>query len=182
MRSRIFILAALLACGTELARVSNGRVGLFRPARLKLALGTLSALSATPGTISFQANNPDGGTVSGSSPANLTWNVLSGSHLLNWTLSVQASSSSFAGCPAVPASAVQVSCGSASVSPSNAGGTGSCGGSFPLSTSPQQLAGGAEGDDTGAYSVFLNFTLAESWRYVANPSCTINLTYSVNAP
>jgi hypothetical protein len=34
---------------------------------------------------------------------------------------------------------------------------------------------------TGSYSVSINYTLAESWRYVADSSCTITLTYSVNA-
>jgi hypothetical protein len=180
LRSGIFIVAICLACGTGLAHVRNRRVGLFRPARLNLALGTLAGLSATPGTISFQATNPDLGQVSGSSPGSLTWSVLSGSHLQNWTLSVQSGSSSFTGCPTIPVSAVQVSCGSASVS--GAGGTGVCSGSFPLSTSAQQIAGGAEGDGTGSYSVSMNFTLAESWRYVASSACTLTLTYSVNAP
>jgi hypothetical protein len=180
LRSRILISIFLLICGTGLARVSNNHAGLFWPVRLNLAFGTLSALWATPGTISFQAANPDSGQVSGSSPGSLSWNVLSGSHLQNWTLSVQSGSSSFAGCPTVPVSAVRVSCGSATAS--GAGGTGACGGSFPLSTSPQQIAGGAEGDGTGSYSVSVNFTLAESWRYVANSTCSINLSYSVNAP
>ena len=179
MRGRIFILATLIACGTELAHATNGSVNRFRPAGLNLAFGTLAALSATPGTISFQAANPDSGQVSGSSPARLTWNVSRGSHLQHWTLSVQSGSSSFTGCPTVPASAVQVSCSSASAS---RGGTGVCGGSFPLSTSPQQIAGGAEGEVTSSYSVSLNFTLAESWRYVANSTCSINLSYSVSAP
>ena len=181
MRSRIFFLAALLACGTELAHVTNASVIRFRAARLNLAFGTLAALSATPGTISFQAANPDAGQVSGSSPGSLTWNVSSGSRLQHWTLSVQSGTSSFLGCPTVPASAVQVSCGSASA-PAGAGGTAVCGGSFPLSTSPQQIAGGAEGDGTGSYSVWVNFALAESWRYVANSACSINLSYTISAP
>ena len=43
------------------------------------------------------------------------------------------------------------------------------------------VAGGAQADQTGNYSVSINFALAESWRYVASSSCTINLTYLVNA-
>jgi hypothetical protein len=39
-----------------------------------------------------------------------------------------------------------------------------------------------EGDGTNLYSVLINFTLAESWRYPAKSSCTITITYSVNAP
>jgi hypothetical protein len=178
VRSKIVILAAVLASGTGLARVRI-HAGL-RPSSLRLALGTLGSISASPGTISFQATNPDLGAVSGSAPGSLTWMVQSGSHLQNWTLSVQAGSSAFVGCPTIPISAVHVNCGSASVSGGN--GTGACSGSFPLSTSAQQVAGGLEGDDTNTYSVLINFTLAESWRYAASSACILTLTYSVNAP
>jgi hypothetical protein len=179
MRSRILILAALV-CGADLACLASLRAGITAPSRLHIAWGTLGSLSASPGTISFQASNPDLGTVSGSSPGSLTWMVLSGSHLQNWTLSLQAGSSTFTGCPTIPVSAIQVSCSSAHVS--GGGGTGACSGSFPLSTTLQQSAGGLEGDGTNSYSISLNFTLAESWRYIANPSCTITITYTVNAP
>ena len=180
MRTCILIVAVILAGGTGSARVSNRHLGWSRSSRMNLAFGTLGSVSATPGTISFQATNPDLATVSGSSPASLTWIVLSGSHLQNWTLSVQAGSSAFVGGPTIPISAVRVNCSTATVS--GGAGTGACSGSFPLSTIAQQIAGGAEGDGTNSYSVSLNFTLAESWRYVANSACTITLTYSVNAP
>jgi hypothetical protein len=180
MRSSTLILAAALVCGAELTCVETLHAGQFLPARLHLAMATLGALSATPGTISFQASNPDGGLVSGFSPASLTFMVLSGSHLQNWTLSLQAGSNSFVGCSYIPISAIRVNCGSASVS--GGGGTGSCAGSFPLSTASQQIAGGAQGDGSNSYSVSINFTLAESWRYIANSACTITLTYAVNAP
>ncbi len=180
MGRRIFVLAALSACGMGLVHVCEGRAALFRPARLHLAPGAVAALTATPGLISFQATNPNSGQVSGSSPGSLTWTVRDGSRLQNWTLSVQSGSSSFTGCPTIPVAAVRVSCGSASVSGGQ--GTGACSTSFPLSTSPQQIAWGAEGSGNRAYSVSINFTLAESWRYVANPACTIILTYFVNAP
>jgi len=158
--------------------MGNRRAALSLTSRLGAALGTVSSLVASPGTVSFLASNPDAGVVSGSSPASLSWSVLSGSHLKTWTLSVQADSSSFSGCGTIPVSAVQVSCGSASA---GGNGTGSCGGSFTLATSPQQIASGTQGDGTNSYLVSANLTLAESWRYVANPSCSINLTYSVNA-
>lgn len=177
MLRRILIFAAVLTCGTGLARVNHARVGRFLPGRLRLALGTVGSFSATPGTVSFQANNPDAGTLSSTGSAG--WMVLSGSHLQNWTLSVQAGSTSFAGCSAIPVSAVRVNCNAASVS--GGAGTGTCNGSFPLSTTAQQIASGAEGDGTNTYSVSINFTLAESWSYVANPSCSISLTYTVNA-
>jgi hypothetical protein len=180
MRSKTSILLVALVCGTGLACVGSLHAGPVLPARFKLAMGTLTLLTATPGAISFQAVNPDVGMVSGSSPGNITWMVLIGSHLQNWTMSLQAGSNSFVGCPSIPISAVRVSCSTATVS--GGGGTGGCSGSFPLSSTPQQIAGGAEGDGANLYSVFINFTLAESWRYVANSACTLTITYSVNAP
>ena len=114
MPGRILILAALMASGTGMAYVS--KVGRFRLERLDLAFGTLSALSAAPGTISFQANNPDAGQVTGSSTGSVTWSVVGGSHLQNWTLTVQSESASFSSCPTIPVSAIVVSCGSASAS------------------------------------------------------------------
>jgi hypothetical protein len=177
VRCKILIFVVLVG-GQGLARVGTRYASRPWTSRIKIALGTVHLLSASPGTISFQASNPDSGMVTGSSPASLSWSIQSGSTLKGWTLSVQADSSSFAGCPTVPVSAVQVSCGSATA---GGGGTGACGGSFPLSTSPGQIAGGAQGDGTNSYLVSINFTLAESWRYVAKPSCSITLNYSVNA-
>jgi hypothetical protein len=176
MRGKTLIFAAVL----ELACVGSVHAGPFRLSRFRFAMGTLGSLSATPATISIRAANPDLVLVSGSSPGSLTWMVLGGAHSQNWTISVQAASSSLIGCPTIPISAVRVSCGTATVS--GIGGTGSCSGSFPLSTTAQQIASGLEGDGTQSYSVSMNFTLAESWRYVANSACTITLTYTVNAP
>jgi hypothetical protein len=147
--------------------------------RLGIALSTVGVVTVSPSNISFTASNPDGGAVSASSPATLSWQVLSGSHLQTWNVSLQASSSTFSNCPTIPVSAVQVRCSTASVS--GGGGSGSCGGSFPLSTTLQQAAGGVQGDNTNTYTVYLTFTLAESWRYTANSSCSLSITYSVTA-
>ena len=178
MRGKILIFVAVMACSQGLARVSNRHVGRFLASRLRISLGTVNSLLASPSSISFQASNPNGGVVSGSSPASLSWAIPDGSNLKTWTLSVQADSSTFSGCPSIPISAVVVSCGSAS---GGGGATGTCSGSFPLSTTPQQIAGGAQGDAANSYFVSANFTLAESWHYVAKSSCSITLTYSVNA-
>ena len=150
-------------------------------ARLAGPLATVAALSAAPGTISFQATNPALGLVPGSSAATVTWTVQSGSQLQNWTINAQAGASAFAGCSTIPVSAVRATCGSASVS--GGGGTGSCSGSFQLSTLAQQVAGGVQGDGTNSYSVSIGYTLDESWRYLASSSaCTLTLIYTVNAP
>jgi hypothetical protein len=175
----ILVLIAVLASGPGQVRLASRRVAFSLTPRLGAAFGTVGSLFASPSSVSFTASNPDAGVVSGSSPASLSWAILSGSHVNSWTLSVQADTSSFSGCPTIPVSAVQVSCSSASVG--GTGGTASCSGSFALGTTGQQLAGGLQADGSNSYLVSATFTLAESWRYVANPSCSINLTYSVNA-
>jgi len=180
MPGKILVLTAVFVCGTRGAHAGTLRMGPVRAPVSRLAFATIAALSATPGTISFSAANPNSGTVSGSSSGTVTWTVLLGSHLQHWTVGVQAGSATFVGCSSIPVSAVQVSCSSGSVS--GGGGTAACSGSFPLSTTLQTIAGGFEGDLVNSYSVSLNFTLAESWRYVAGSSCSITLTYSVNAP
>jgi len=139
-------------------------------------------LNVTPAAISFNAVNPGTApTVPGSTSARITWQVLSGG--ANWSLKVQAASPSFANCPAIPISAVTVSCASASVS-STVGGSANCAASFPLSTAPVQVAGGSEGAISFNYSVTVNFTLADSWKYAAatNPACSLSLTYTADVP
>jgi hypothetical protein len=54
-----------------------------------------------------------------------------------------------------------------------------------LSTASQQVATGKESASASApYSVSMNFTLADSWAYIAktSPACTQTLTYTVTAP
>lgn len=173
------LLFAVALTGVVCPAVAEGlRGGRCMLPKLGWALGTISSLTSTPGTVTFAATNPDSGAVSGSSAATLHWSVLGGSNSQNWAVSVQASSSAFTGCPTVPVSAVSVSCTSASVG--GGSGTGSCSGTFTLSTVAQQVAAGVEGNGAQSYMVQLNYTLAESWRYVANSSCTLTLTYTVN--
>jgi hypothetical protein len=176
----ISIIAVVLIFGTGQARANQLRVGPSLWMRVGLAPGTVQTLSATPGTISFQLTNPDSGVTSGSSTTSLTWTILLGSHLQNWTVSVQSGSGSFNGCPTVPVSAVQVSCQSASVNGSQ--GTAGCASPFALSSTPAAVASGMQAEGTGSHSVIVYFTLAESWRYVAHSACTLTVTYSVNAP
>jgi hypothetical protein len=139
---------------------------------------TMSAVSATPSTISFTATDPDSGAVSGSSAATISWTTTGGSPSQTWTLTVQAASSSFASCSTVPASAVTATCTTVTE-----GKPGSCGSAVTLSTVAQQVASGKEDNASPAsYSVAISFTLADSWSYIANPSCSISLTYTVTAP
>jgi hypothetical protein len=87
----------------------------------------------------------------------------------------------------VPASAVAVSCSSASAT--GLGATASCqsGGPFPLPTTApgQQVASGHEGASfftPSNFTVVLNYQLTDSWEFIANKSCPLTITYTVNAP
>lgn len=141
---------------------------------------TLSAISASPATISFTATDPDAGPDSGSSSATVSWSTSGGSAASTWTLKVHAAAASFTGCTTVKRSAVTVTCGGVA-----GGSAGACGGAITLSGTGQQVASGKESTSANApYSVTLSFTLADSWSYIAkqSPSCTLSLTYTVTAP
>jgi hypothetical protein len=140
---------------------------------------TLSAISASPSTISFAATDPDLGSDAGSSAATISWTTSGGSSGNTWNLSVKATTANFTSCATVPTSAVTAKCTGVT-----GGSGGACGASVPLSTSAQQVASGKEAGGPGnkPYSVTINFTLADSWSYIANSSCSLSLTYTVNAP
>lgn len=138
----------------------------------------LSAISASPSTISFTATDPDLGSVAGSSAATISWMTSGGNKNSTWTLAVRASAASFTNCATVPTSPVKATCTGVS-----GGSSGSCGGPVSLSTGAQQIATGKESNGANkAYSVTLNFTLTDSWSYIASSACTLSLTYTVNAP
>jgi hypothetical protein len=85
----------------------------------------------------------------------------------------------------VPASAVGVSCSSASHTGTRPTATCQSGGPFTLpSTAPgQQVASGNEGSaGSHNFTVVLNYQITDSWKYIANTSCPLTITYTVNAP
>ena len=138
-------------------------------------------LNVSPATISFAATNPDSvPVVAGSSAATVNWFYID-LNTGDWNLTVQAASPTFTNCPSVPVSAVTVTCASIQ---KLLGGSGNCSAPFPLSTTPQVLASGTQQILTFDYSVTINFTLADRWKYIAqtNPSCSLSLTYLANVP
>ena len=142
-------------------------------------------LNVSPATITFTTTSNPGTNpvVAGSSAATATWTTLSHRANNNWTLTVNAAAVSFTNCPWVPVSAVTVTCSSAGVSES--GATAVCSGAFPLSTTAQQVAGGSmDNRFSYNYTVTINFTLADSWKYIAeqNPACSLSLNYLANVP
>jgi hypothetical protein len=153
------------------------------PAQAPVPLATVSAMTATPATIQFTANNP-GSAVAGNSTATVTWRIRAGVNGNTWTLSVYADSTTFTGCTTVPASAVGVSCSSATVTGMGATATCTSGGPFTLPTTApgQQVASGNEGNAMShTYTVVLNYQFSDSWEFIAN-TCPLTITYTVNAP
>lgn len=144
------------------------------------AASTVNSLAVSPLSISFGATDPDTApSVAGSSSATVSFGLSGGSNGATWTLAVQAAGSSFTGCATVPASAVTVTCSSATASNNP---QPVCGAAFTLSTSPQQVVSGKEKTGNPSYSVVINYTLADSWKYVASSSCSLDLTYTLTAP
>lgn len=152
-----------------------------RPLAASIPQSGAFTITVSPATVTFTATNP--GTVpvvAANATTTVTWQILSGGK--NWTLRVKAGSPSFANCPTIPISAVTVSCASAKVA--SVGGSGSCAGPFRLGTGQSQVAAGAEGMLAFNYTVTINFTLADSWKYIAetNPACSLALTYTADVP
>ncbi len=155
-----------------------------RPGMAKIATVRANAnfsLTITPATISFTGTNPTSApVVAGSAAASVTWSN-SNPSAGNWNLTVLSSSPTFTNCPSIPLSAVTVSCTSSAVTPN---GSATCSAPFALSTSAQQVVGGHQSAATSNYAVNLTFTLADSWKYIAetNPSCSLSLSYLATVP
>jgi hypothetical protein len=153
------------------------------PAQPLVPMATLSAMTATPATIQFTANDP-GSAVAGNSSATVQWTITNGTPGNTWTLSVYANSTTFTGCTTVPASAVGVTCSSATHTGGSPTATCVTGGPFTLPTTApgQELASGNEGGTRAhTFTVVLNYQFTDSWEFIAN-TCPLTITYTVNAP
>ena len=183
---RITALVMILLLGsTANAHVLPG--GVPAPAILtvatRLALTTIQSLVVTAGTIG--ASNPQS-MPSPNTGVTVNWSQKQANNS-GWALTVQAPSQTMlTGCtttPAVPVTAVQVTCNSVS---SNAGGgwSGSCVASN-VTLSPGStitLATGSSGNQNPQKNVTANITYSftDDFKYVPVNSCTISLTYSVS--
>jgi hypothetical protein len=189
-RNRIAFTASLLLCGSMCSGIAQVAPGppksrvVARAANSPLAgppaATSLASVTASPSTISFTATDPDLGSVAGSSASTVSWTTSGGSSGSTWNLKVQAGAASFTNCASVPTSAVTATCSSVT-----GGSSGACSAAITLSTSGQQVATGHEANGgSQPYSVKMNFTLADSWAYIAktSPACTLTLTYTVTAP
>ena len=169
------LLVALLLPAREPKAASVRQAAITLP-----AASTVGPITVSPASVSLRANDPDQGSVAGP-PVTVFWNVTAGSPSRDWTLSVQAASATLSSCSGVPANALRLSCSSTSVS--GGSGSASCSAAFSLTTSPQTVAGGKQGNADRLYTVNLGLTFTDTWRYVAAlaPSCSVTLTYTVNA-
>jgi len=146
------------------------------------AAATVNSFGVAPATVTFTMTDPDAGLVTGNPSATATLSITNGAPSRNWTVYVQADSSTFTGCTNIPASAVTVTC--SSVTLANVGGSpgnGSCTAPFALSTSATPVAGGKEGTKTDNFTIALSFTLADSWQLIPN-TCPLTLTYTGDVP
>lgn len=178
---------ALLAAAAAAVRPAGPGAArrLHTAASVKPMANSNFTLTVNPATITFTTTSNPGTTpvVAGSSAATASWTAFSIFDTSNWTLTVNATAASLSNCPWIPVSAVTVTCSSAAVG--GLGATGACSGAFPLSTTPQQVAGGAVGGlFSYNYTVTINFTLADSWKYIAeqSPACSLSLNYLANVP
>ncbi len=143
-----------------------------------LAQGAVPGFSGTLGGLTITSSDPDGAPTITGSPVTVTFWILLGAATRNWRLLINANSSSLVGCTRVPASAIRVSCRSAS------GNGVTCGGTYSLSTTPLEIASGNEPPLWGTVTVTLAYSFVDGWRYPASAgqSCSLGLTYTVDAP
>jgi hypothetical protein len=135
-------------------------------------------LRVVPAGVTIMSGDPDAAPPP--QAVSILWNGGPGSNPGPWNLSVRAASSGFSNCPAVPLTAVTVTCNSATVS--GGGGTATCAAAAGLSTHPVPVAGGLQGHGNRNYIVNLTLSFADAWRYPAtvSPQCLLSLSYTVD--
>ena len=142
------------------------------------AQGTITNLTATPGTITFNSPDPDTTPATGSSSATVRW-TMQGNRLGTWSVSVQAGAATLVNCPAVPVSAIKIQC--LTLTPENAGAGACVAGTFALSTTGQTISNGTREGTTGVTTMTVAFTFTDSWQYPASSACSAQITYTVTA-
>ena len=148
---------------------------------LPRAAARVEEFTATPGSVTFQAADPDAGFALNSTVTVVQWRITNGKDKDGWVLLASANAATFDGCPTIPVEAVTVTCTSATALGSAA--TGTCAAPVKLAHSPVQIAGGQQGDKDHQYIVTLTMRLEDKWSYIATAgaTCGISLTYSLNA-
>lgn len=172
-----FVIATTLAAGQAKGGQKSTAPATGTGTRSAKAL-FITGMTVTPSTINFSATDPDLGLVAGSAASTVSFTLWFGS-ASNWTLTISSSTSTFSGCTTIPASAITATCTAGTASQ----GSAVCSAAGPLSTTGIQVASGAQGTIAN-FTVTVNFTLSDSWKYIAqtSPTCPLSLTYTLDAP
>jgi len=135
-------------------------------------------LIINPVSLNFSSVDPDTGVAFAAST--VTWRTRFGDSGRIWRLSVQSSSVNIANCPKIPPSAFRISCTAVSVAKH---GNGVCAPALPLSTTPQVIASGNQGDHNYNSTAEIQVQFLDSWRYPAAtaPACSLTLSYTLEA-
>jgi hypothetical protein len=180
LRQNICVLltfAAVCQAGDRASKRPMEATELLKTILKPFAFAVTGSVTVTPATITFTSPDPDTTPVNGSSTATISWKMNGGTN--SWTLGVNAAAASFTSCPLVSLSAVKFTCSSAT--PGGGGSpTASCAsGTFTLSTSQQTIASGThQGNGAAPFTVVVAYTFTDAWKYPANSSCSLNLTYT----
>jgi hypothetical protein len=136
--------------------------------------------AVSPATVNFSATNPGAlPSVLGSPITTFTYtSAPAGS-----TGQLNIAAAGFTGgaaCGNIPASAVTVTCTSATASPATCATASCIAGSPSLSTTPVPIASGTvpAGSCTPNITYTLNFNFADNWKYTAE-TCTLVVTYTL---
>lgn len=160
------------------------RSGSVQAAAVVPTASSIPSMSVTPGTLTFNATDPDLGLVAANASVTVNFTMSGGSSNRDWTLAVASSSSTFSSCPTLDNSAVTVTCSSAMTDPGG-GGSAACSGPIQLSTTPQTVASGKEDKrNDHTFAVTLIVALRDEWRHRAatSPPCTLSLSYRLSVP
>ena len=140
---------------------------------------TITGPTIVPASIDFTASDPDAAPIGGSSVANVIWGMQGGLPSSDWALRIHSASPALLLCPDVPASAVTLRCTALTLA-GNGNPKGNCAaGAITLSTTPQTVASGSRTGGSSNLTATIAFTFNDSWRYPANPSCSLDLTYTI---
>ena len=146
--------------GRKLTMIAAAALGLG----LLPLYATVSNGSVTPGSVTFTSTNPDG-TVT-ATPSTTTVSFRTRLNPASFTVHVKAVTPNFTGCNAPPASAVTVSCSSAS------GVT--CAGAAALSSTGNGTTVATGKGNHNPASLVLTYSFQDSWTYQQGASCSIN--------
>jgi hypothetical protein len=154
-----------------LRRFAALAVSVFVLGLMPLAANVSSGL-VTPSSVTFTSGNP-AGSVTGA-PASTSVSFRTTGNPPSFTVHVKAVTSGFTGCNAPPATAVTVSCSSAS------GIT--CGAAAALSNTGNGATVASGSGNHNPVSLVITYNFQDSWKYQQGASCSISVQVLYTEP